>query len=178
MRVPLLMRWKGRLPARRDDLLLSVPDLYPTLLHLMGAGDDVPSEVQGSSYAQQLVTGDGDRPGAQLYMKCPEGAMHLGKRGVRTRRYTLVVDRQAGAQETVLLRDRAQDPYQMKDYAAERPELVEQLRREHLEPLLEKLGDPWLEGASGERGGRAAAPAASGAAARGAGLSAPTAARS
>ncbi len=177
MRVPLLMRWKGRLPARRDDLLLSVPDLYPTLLHLMGAGDDVPREVQGSSYAQLLVTGDGDRPGAQLYMKCPEGAMHLGKRGVRTHRYTLVVDRQAGAQETVLLRDRAQDPYQMKDYAAERPELVEQLRREHLEPLLEQLGDPWLGEASGERGGRAAAPAASAAGGRGA-LSARSAARS
>ena len=152
MRVPLLMRWRGTLPARRDDLLLSVPDLYPTLLHLMGAGDDVPADVQGENHAELLLTGDGDRPAAQLYMKCPQGAMHLGKRGVRDHRYTLVVDRQAGRPETVLLRDRAEDPYQMKDYAAERPALVERLRREQLEPLLERIGDPWLsQSAAGAR---------------------------
>ena len=144
MRVPLLVRWKGTLPARRDDLLLSVPDLYPTLLHLMGAGDDVPADVQGENHAELLLTGEGERPAAQLYMKCPQGAMHLGKRGVRDHRYTLVVDRQAGKPETVLLRDRAEDPYQMKDYAAERPAIVERLRREQLEPLLERIGDPWL----------------------------------
>lgn len=145
MRVPLLIRWTGTLTARRDDLLLSVPDLYPTLLNLMGAGADVPAEVQGVNYAELLRTGEGDRPDAQLYMKCPQGAMQLGKRGVRTHRYTLVFDRQAGEQETVLLRDRAQDQFQMKDFAAEQPELVEKLRREQLEPLLERIGDPWLE---------------------------------
>jgi len=116
----------------------------------MGAGDDVPADVQGENHAELLLTGAGDRPAAQLYMKCPQGAMHLGKRGVRDHRYTLVVDRQAGEPETVLLRDRAEDPYQMKDYAAERPEVVERLRRAQLEPLLERIGDPWLSRAAGE----------------------------
>ena len=144
MRIPMLVRWKGTLAARRDDLLLSVPDLYPTLLHLMGAGADVPAEVQGVNYAQLLRTGEGDRLTAQLYMKCPQGSIQLGKRGVRTHRYTLVIDRQPGKEETVLLRDREQDPFQMKDYKAERPQLVQELRREQLEPLLQRVGDPWL----------------------------------
>jgi arylsulfatase A-like enzyme len=36
MRVPFIIRWTGTLAPRTDDLLLSTPDIHPTLLELMG----------------------------------------------------------------------------------------------------------------------------------------------
>ena len=39
LRVPFLIRWPGRIPARPDDLLLSVPDIYPTVLELLNLAD-------------------------------------------------------------------------------------------------------------------------------------------
>ncbi|MEE2887620.1 MAG: sulfatase [Planctomycetota bacterium] len=144
MRVPLIVRWKRGLPARRDDLLISVPDLYPTLLGLMGLGDQVPDEVEGVNHAGLFRSGRGRRPAFQLYMWCPPGKLAEGRRGVRTHRYTLVVDRTGGKPEKVVLRDRQADPYQMQDFATDRPEVVRALRDQQLVPLLRRIGDPWL----------------------------------
>lgn len=144
MRIPLIVRWKGVLPARRDDLLISVPDLYPTLLGLMGASDAVPEQVQGIDHAELFRTGEGPRPTSQLYMWCPPGEIAAGKRGVRTQRYTLVINRRPDKPEEIVLRDRIEDPYQMKNYADARPEVVRALRHDQLVPLLKRIGDPWL----------------------------------
>ena len=144
MRIPLIVRWKGVLPARRDDLLISVPDLYPTLMNLMGLGADVPAEVEGVNHAAVFRTGRGVRPSSQLYMWCPPGEMAGGRRGVRNHRYTLVVDRPKNKPESVILRDRKKDPYQMNNFATDRPEVVRALRNEQLVPLLKSIGDPWL----------------------------------
>ena len=35
-RVPLMIRWPGKIAPRCDDLLMSVPDIYPTLIDLCG----------------------------------------------------------------------------------------------------------------------------------------------
>ncbi|MFQ5507130.1 MAG: sulfatase, partial [Planctomycetota bacterium] len=87
MRVPLILRWPRRLPARREDLLISTPDLHPTLLGLMGMGARVPAEVEGRDFAELLLTGRGERPRAQLYMWAPPEDPGKGRRGVRTERY-------------------------------------------------------------------------------------------
>ena len=60
MRIPLMMRYPGKLQPRKDDLLISVPDLYPTLLDLMGLGEKLPPEVEGVSHARLLLTGAGN----------------------------------------------------------------------------------------------------------------------
>ena len=145
MHIPLIVRWKGQLPARHDDLLISVPDLYPTLMGLMGAAEDVPDEVEGSNYAEVFRSGKGARPASQLYMRSRPGEIEDGRRGVRNHRYTLVVNRPKGKPETVVLRDRQEDPFQMKNYAADRPEVVRALRDEQLTPLLRRIGDPWIQ---------------------------------
>jgi arylsulfatase A-like enzyme len=60
-RVPLLMRWPGRLKAGvHDDLLISNVDLMPTLLTLGGA--KIPEAVEGRSLASPLFDRKGSRP--------------------------------------------------------------------------------------------------------------------
>lgn len=143
IRVPFLLRWPGRIRPRRDELLLSTPDIMPTLLTLMGFGADVPAGVQGVSHAALCLTGNGPRPTSQLYLHVPVGQPALGRRGVRTDRYTLVVTREAGAPERVELYDRLYDPSQLRDISASQPEMVRRLMARELSPWLERTGDPW-----------------------------------
>ena len=144
MRVPFLIRWPGRIPARRDDLLLSSPDIYPTLLDLLGCKDDIPKTVEGVSRASIFLTGKGKRPASQLYIWVPYGWPAWGRRGVRTHRYTLVAAKMPGEAVEHTLHDNVADPFQLKNLAAEHPGIVDRLTREHLLPWLKALEDPWL----------------------------------
>lgn len=65
-------------------------------------------------------------------------------RGVRTGRYTFVVNKLPGKDEEVLLFDNAGDRYQMSNVAGERGEVVKDLR-ERLERKLKGLGDGWVD---------------------------------
>jgi len=144
MRVPFLIRWPGRIKPRRDDLLLSTPDIYPTLLDLMGLGEKIPDEVDGVSHAPLLLTGDGVRPTSQWYMWVPYGQPAWGRRGVRTHSHTLMISKTEGQPNEVVLHDNAADPFQLKNIAEEQPEIVERLVKKELNRWLEKSGDPWL----------------------------------
>jgi len=143
MRVPFMIRFPGRIAPRTDDLLLSTPDICPTLLELMGLKSDIPQEVQGTSHARVFLTGMGARPDSQLYMWTPPGKPHLGRRGIRTHRYTFVVTRTEQKKPLRLLHDNIKDPYQLKNIAAEQPGVVRRLERK-LEKLLRANNDPWL----------------------------------
>ena len=148
-RIPLLIRWPGHIQPRRDPLLASVPDFYPTLLELMGLKDKIPAGVQGVSLAQAVRDGTGTRPDSQLYLAISDGRdadgkprLALGRRGLRTERYTFVLERKTGKPETVRLFDRQTDPNQMKNIAADQPELVQEFRAK-LAAKLQAIGDPW-----------------------------------
>jgi arylsulfatase A-like enzyme len=143
MRIPFMIRYPGRIKPRRDDLLMSVPDLYPTLMELMGFKKDIPADVEGTSYAKQFTSSGGPRPDAQLYMWVNVSDSKYGRRGIRTDRYTFVIVRQKGKEEKVILHDRTKDKYQLKNIAGERPEVVKELK-EKLGELLRKTNDPWL----------------------------------
>lgn len=144
MRIPFLIRWTGRIRPRQDDLLLSTPDLFPTLLDLMGCADDLPPDLHGRSHADLFRTGEGERPASQPYMWVPVGQPAWGRRGVRTHRYTLEISHVPDRPSRTVLHDNREDPYQMKNIAADRPEVVDQLIREELKPWLERTGDPWI----------------------------------
>ena len=143
IRVPFLIRWPGSIPTRRDDLLLSTPDIYPTLLDLLGLADQVPSEVDGQSHAEVFRGGEGVRPAAQPYMRMIAATPETGVRGVRTDRYTLKMDNSPGAETPVELHDRKSDPYQLENLADARPDLVEQLTSVYIKPWLDRLDDRW-----------------------------------
>jgi arylsulfatase A-like enzyme len=143
-RVPFIMRWKGKLKPRRDNLLLSTPDIYPTLLEMMGLKDQTPEQVEGVSLAGAMLDGKGTRPDSQLYLRIPVENPSSGQRGVRTGRHTFVVAQQEDGSEKLQLWDREKDPYQLKNIAEEEPELVRELRG-RMEEWLKRTRDPWLQ---------------------------------
>ena len=149
MRVPFMIRWPGKISPRRDDLLISTPDIYPTMLELMGFGKDIPEQVQGTSHASLFLTGKGKRPASQLYIWVPVGKPAWGRRGLRTHRYTLMMSKTEGKPVEYVLHDNVNDPYQLKNMADEKPDVVGELTRE-LEKWLRKNNDPWLSGAKRE----------------------------
>lgn len=143
MRIPFIIRWTGTIEPRHDDLLLSVPDLYPTLLELMGLSEDIPSEVEGTSRASLLLAGKGERPTSQPYLWIPYGQPALGRRGVRTHRYTLSIEKREDGTTSTLLFDNVEDRYQLENLAEARREVVAELMEAELIPWLQKTGDPW-----------------------------------
>jgi len=146
MRVPFLIRWPGRIEPRRDDLLLSSPDIYPTLLDLMGYAARIPGSVEGRSRASILLTGRGERPESQLYMWVPYGNPAIGRRGVRTHRYTLVIEKKEDGTIGKVLHDNVNDPFQLRNIAAEKPGIVADLIDSELNGWLERTRDPWQIG--------------------------------
>jgi arylsulfatase A-like enzyme len=146
MRVPFLIRWPGKIDPRSDDLLISTPDIFPTLLELMGLREEIPVEVEGSSRASILLEGVGDRPTSQLYIKVPYGEPALGHRGVRTHRYTLSIEKTADGVVATILHDNVEDPFQLQNIADDQPDLVQELIDTELTPWLERTRDPWLNG--------------------------------
>jgi arylsulfatase A-like enzyme len=146
VRVPFLIRWPSRIEPRRDPLLLSTADIGPTLLGLMGFGRDIPARTEGLNLADLFLGGSGVRPTSQLYLKVPVGKPALGRRGVRTDRYTLVVTRAEGRPEQVELYDRKTDAAQLHDVAESQRDVVAALRRNELDPWLARTRDPWRQG--------------------------------
>ncbi len=94
VRVPFIIRWPGYIPIRRDDLLLSAPDIYPTLLDLMGFRGNIPASIEGTSYAPLFRGEQQDRPISQLCMRVMVPQSGTGWRAVRTHTHTLVVIRE------------------------------------------------------------------------------------
>jgi len=143
VRIPFIIRWPGRIEHGTDDLLMSAPDIYPTLMDLMGFADRVPAEVEGSSHASVILTGEGPRPSSQFYIYPHQTKREYGTRGVRTHRYTMVINNTPDeATEQVALFDNSNDPCQMENIADRRPDAARKLIEEDLIPWLARTGDP------------------------------------
>ena len=110
----------------------------------MGYAAFIPKEVDGVNLAGYLTTGKGKKPGSQWYMRISDADASLGLRGVRTDRYTFVIDQQNENQRSVLLFDREMDPYQQKNIAGQNPLLEKELTLK-LQEWLEKYRDPWIK---------------------------------
>jgi arylsulfatase A-like enzyme len=144
MRVPLLIRYPGKLKPHTDDILLSTLDISPTLLGLMGYASSIPKETDGENLAGYLITGKGTKPSSQWYMRISDAVESLGLRGIRTDRYTFVIDARKEKEKSVSLFDRKEDPYQMKNIAGKNPGLEKELMMQ-LKDWLKKFNDPWLK---------------------------------
>ena len=150
MQVPFIIRWPAKIKPRQDDLLLSSADIYPTLLTMLGVGDKLPKGLEGTDLSETILTGNGPRPTSQLYLHIPTFDHRYGRRGVRTHRYTFMLDRgwhtkDAPKDLSIVLYDRKNDPYQTRNVADENPELVKELIVNELIPWLKHTKDPWLE---------------------------------
>ena len=144
MRVPLLIRYPAKLKSHYDDILLSTPDIYPTLLGLMGLASSIPKEVDGQNLAEYLISGKGEKPASQWYMRIDNEKPDFGLRGIRNNRYTFVINQEEGKDKILMLYDRQYDPFQMKNIAAENPGIVRELTEE-MRLWQIKNSDPWIK---------------------------------
>lgn len=154
LNVPFVINWKGKLKPRVDNLILSVPDVMPTLLGLAGLDKAIPESVQGTNYAETIM-----KP-KKRNLNRPENALFLSStsRGLYTGKYTMVVTEKRNRYTDAYLRenikgdnpiytfayDNEKDPEQLDRIAIkdipEHKELLAELAR-----LLKETEDEWYE---------------------------------
>lgn len=156
MNIPFLVRFPGKVSPGVDDLLLSTPDIMPTLLGLCGLTDSIPAGVQGRNFAPLFLGEKADlvRPTGALYIQNVDGEKDADglvqtyfalSRGIKTSQYTLAlyIDRKTKQLKRSLLFDDVKDPYQLNNLPLEEnPEIVKQLCSE-MGVMLKEISDPW-----------------------------------
>lgn len=143
MRVPIMISWPKKIKPRRDSLTqIGFADLYPSLLSLMGLRKEIPTQVETFDLSRRILTGKGKQPEFQPYyrIEVPEHA-ESGLRGLRTERYTFVVDIQKGKIVDRILFDRQEDPHEMQNIANSHSDLVVAFEKK-LKAWLTKTNDP------------------------------------
>lgn len=139
IRVPFYIRWKGRIePARKADFAAAHIDVVPTLLDLAGIPRPAGVRFDGISLARLLKGEKMDDGGRSIFSQWHRGdAPEAGRAfAVRSGRYKLLQPH--GAQERwnrdereYLLFDVISDPFETKNIAADRPEIVEKLKKDY-----------------------------------------------
>ena len=133
IRVPLLVRWPGHIPAgRSSDRVTGFEDWLPTLLELVGQAGESPKEVDGISFVPTLL-GREQAPRPFLYREFPayggQQSIVMGEwKGVRQK--LLARAGQGGASGGRLeLYNLAKDPQETTDVAGQHPDVVARLER-------------------------------------------------
>jgi len=144
-RVPFIVRWPEKMKSGTNDLHLSVPDLMPTLLGLMGVEDGIPADIEGDNYSKTFMGIPEEKPEFTLYINSSFPSALGGMRGLRNDRYTFVIRRNnQGDVVDYLLFDNENDPYQLNNIASRTQPLVEKFEAQIFEKLAE-INDPWIE---------------------------------
>ena len=144
MRIPFIIRWPGKINPRQDKLLISTPDVFPTLLGLLGFTEKIMNEIDGIDYSSLFLSGENVRPRSQLYIYTPPGKIDMGRRGIRTHQFTLMMSRIESEADQITLYDNLSDMYQLNNIATERQDVIKELKGE-LKMWLEKTNDPWIK---------------------------------
>jgi arylsulfatase A-like enzyme len=128
LRVPLIARWPGRIPAgRRLPQLVQHTDLAPTLLD--AAGLTIPETMEGRSLLPLLTGASSEGHHSRLIA---EECTWQAKWALRDDRYKFILARQpdlygSPARE---LYDLSADPGEARNLAGERPDLARELEAE------------------------------------------------
>lgn len=157
MNIPFIVRYPGKIRPHVDDLLLSSPDIMPTLLGLAGLGDRIPKNVQGKDYSALFLYPQAKvkRPDAALYLQNingEKGPDHKIKdyfpsaRGIKTAGYTLALYINKKNQLTkVLFFNDQKDPYQMHPLKPEEQPKAFNKLAQRMGELLKEIDDPWYQ---------------------------------
>ncbi|MCO6047476.1 sulfatase [Aeoliella sp. ICT_H6.2] len=139
-RIPIIFAGPGvAQPGSISSALVETVDIYPTLVELAGLPElDVPQPIDGLSLTG-ILAGEQDSVRDHAYHAYPRGNRRLG-RAIRTSRYRLVEWMQFGsdAEPEYELYDYQTDPLETRNLAAEKPELVKELREKldtHEDPV-------------------------------------------
>jgi arylsulfatase A-like enzyme len=146
VKIPYLIRWPGKLKPGKRNFLMNTPDIFPTLVSMVGLKDQLPSSIEGQDLSRFImeegledsIAYQDPSGGLAYFINAPMNA-----RGVRSTDYYLVVLRNHYDEERYILYDLKKDPYQLKDVASEKPEVVQEYRA-LLQTWLEDCKDWWL----------------------------------
>ncbi len=150
VRVPFLIRWKGRLPeGEKRDFVFNTVDIMPSLLSMMGL--PIPEGAEGSDLCRCIKGKESTQEGALMMGTGPTAIFGDGYewRAYRTRSHTYAVYLADGQE---LLFDNERDPKQIHNLADD-PEyaaLKEELKRKMYEKM-EKVGDTFEKNSYYER---------------------------
>jgi len=112
--VPMLMRWPGNIPAGvNNNGLLSIVDLMPTLLSLIGG--NIPETIEGIDLSS-LVLGKTNKSPESIFINClvtMTKSSYTEWRGIKTKEYTYARFKD---RPWVMYND-VKDPYQMINLA-------------------------------------------------------------
>ena len=156
LNVPFLIRYPEKLKPQVSNLLLSTPDVMPTLLSLAGLKNKIPATVEGRDLSAELFRKKPSKqaPKAVLYIQNIDGRKNKeGKvlsyfpvaRGVKTDRYTLSIsiDKKTKQLKNVLIFDDLKDPYQLHNLPVEQYKKLFASLCKQMPALLKKANDPW-----------------------------------
>lgn len=141
-RVPFLVRYKGKIKPSSSDTCINTPDIYPTLLGLMGLSKSIPSEVEGADLNFILRGEKGKEPDFAFM----QGMGHTFEwkdgyewRAVRDKEYCYARYLRDGKE---LLFNLKNDPFEINDLSSN-PEYSDVLceYREKMQKWMSKIGD-------------------------------------
>ena len=130
IRSPLMMRWKGHIPAgKRIPQISGAIDLMPTLASLAGVPIKATKPLDGVNMSPLLTGSPADWPDRMIF------SLQARRISVRTQQYRL--------DPAGMLFDMAADPGQTKNIAAEKPEVAAKLKKaveDWAKEMLPKVG--------------------------------------
>jgi arylsulfatase A len=131
-RVPLIVRWKGRIPAGQvSDRVTGFEDWLPTILELIGAQPATPAGIDGISFAPTLA-GRRQVPRPFLYREFPgyggQQMVRIGDwKGIRSNLNP--ANRNLRPTLKTELYNLKEDPGESRDVAKDHPEMVARVER-------------------------------------------------
>ncbi|MBT3384478.1 MAG: sulfatase [Prolixibacteraceae bacterium] len=136
--IPFIIKWGDKLKHRVEDLILSVPDVMPTILGLVGIEAKIPQEVQGKNYSEIITNPE------MTTVKKPKSALYIdfNSRGIYTGKQTLVVVQKDNNVSEVFGYDNINDPNQLTKVPIEEIKNGVELKTE-LARLLKETSDFW-----------------------------------
>jgi len=142
--IPFILRWKGKIVPRTDNFFFNMPDLMPTLLNLLGLGDQTPKAVEGIDRSNLFFGKDVKRPYSGYYLTA-QPLFPEERRGIKTLEHTFVMIRTRESGDiSYILHDNISDFYQLKNIVDSEPELIRKYKRELIKWLY-RTNDPWLK---------------------------------
>lgn len=138
--IPFIIKWGDNFKHRVEDLIISVPDVMPTLLGLAGLDEKIPDEVQGTNYSEII------KNGASSQIKKPSSVLFMRpkSRGVYTGKFTFVVEEENNETREVYAYQNEIDPYQLNKIPFADLVNGNDLKAE-LVRLLKETNDRWYQ---------------------------------
>lgn len=138
--IPLIIHQPSKMKHKISDILFSVPDFMPTILALVGLEDFIPTDIDGTDFSQQIISG------IESPLHQRQSSLYYGKSselGLRTDRYTYIIDKEG---QLIALFDNIKDPYQLTSLRfTDIPDNDQHMLKQELGKWLKHINHDWYQ---------------------------------